>query len=304
MTISEPTETFFDKPLRNYESGTAPDIGQHVYRLALEYDDSRKMTDLIDEFLGKIDPAQLDALVIGMWAEPYEAGADELIATLVARAPALTGLRALFIGDMTYEECEISWIVQGDYAPLLNAFPQLEVLRIRGANGLSFAPFTHPALRSFTIESGGLPDSVAEALAGSSMPQLAHLELWLGTEDYGFSGDVALYRRVADALWTPSLTYLGLRNSEIADDLAQWLAGHEPIRQLDTLDLSLGTISDVGARALIDSPHVRALRRLDLSHHYISEALQTELNSLPCQVVLDDAQDEDGEDFRYVAVGE
>lgn len=303
MTISQPTETFFNKPLRAYESGTRPDIRTHVYRLALEYDDSRKMPDLIDEFLAQVDTAQLDALVIGMWSEPYEASANPVIAKLVERAAELPGLRALFVGDMTYEECEISWIVQGDYSPLLSAFPQLEELRIRGANGLAIKPFTHQAMRAFTIESGGLPAEVAQALAQSSMPRLTHLELWLGTEDYGFSGDVELYRRVLAALWTPHLQYLGLRDAEIADQLAQWLAGHEPVRQLKTLDLSLGTIGDIGAWALYQSEYVRNLARLDLSHHYISAACQAQLKTLPMQVVLDDAEEED-DGNRYVAVGE
>ena len=303
MTIADPTETFFNKPLRVYESGARPDTGTYVYRLALEYDDSRKMPELIDEFLGQVNPAQLDALVIGMWSEPYEAGANEVIAKLVERAPDLPALRALFIGDMTFEECEISWIVQGDYAPLLRAFPQLEELRIRGANGLVIAPFTHQALRAFTIECGGLPAEVAEALAQSSMPKLSHLELWLGDDNYGFSGDVELYRRVLAALWTLHLRYLGLRDAQISDQLALWLAGHEPIRQLDTLDLSLGTIGDMGAWALYQSEYVRDLACLDLSHHYISEACQAQLKTLPLQVVLDDAEKEDEGD-RYVAVGE
>lgn len=303
MTISEPTEKFFNKPLRVYENGTRPDIGKYVYRLALEYDDSRRMPELIDEFLAQVDAAQLDALVIGMWSEPYEASANAVIAKLVERAAQLPALRALFIGDMTFEECEISWIVQGDYSPLLNAFPQLEELRIRGSNSLAIAPFTHQAMRSFTIECGGLPAEVAEALAQSSMPRLAHLELWLGTDEYGFSGGVDLYRRVLAALWTPALQYLGLRDAQIADELAQWLAGHEPIRQLDTLDLSLGTIGDLGAWALFQSPYVRDLARLDLTHHYISEDCQAQLKTLPIQVVLDDAEQED-DGYRYVAVGE
>lgn len=304
MTISEPTETFFDKPLRAYESATPPDIGKYVYRLALEYDDKRQMPELIDEFLAQVNPAQLDALVIGMWGEPYEQSANAIIAKLAERAADLPALRALFIGDMTFEECEISWIVQGDYAPLLNAFPQLEELRIRGANGLAIAPFTHQAMRSFTIECGGLPAEVAQALAQSSMPKLTHLELWLGTDGYGFSGDVALYSRVLAALWTPTLEYLGLRDAEIADELALWLAGHEPVRQLKTLDLSLGTIGDLGAQALYQSEYVRNLARLDLSHHYISGAVQAQLKTLPLQVILDDEQDAEDDGDRYVAVGE
>ncbi len=304
MTISESTETFFNKTVTAYDPALPVDLsGDKVYRLALEYDDERKMPDLFDQFLQSADKSKLDALVIGMWGEPYEESADDIIAALVARAPELPALRALFIGDMTFEECEISWIVQGDYTPLLNAYPKLEELRIRGAQDLSLEPVTHTALRKLTIESGGLPSEVVESLIGSSLPALEHLEVWLGSDGYGFDGDVELYRRLLGALAGPSLRYLGLRDSEITDELAQWLAGEEIVGRLHTLDLSLGTLGDDGARALLDSPHVRSLRRLDLSHHYISAQVQESLKALPLEVVLDDAQeDDDGE--RYVAVGE
>ena len=303
MTISQETETFFNKPVAAFVPGEAIDTQKSVYRLALDYDDEKEMAVLIDEFVAQADKAQLDALIIGSWGAPAENGVQDILAKLIALAPELPKLRALFIGDMTFEECEISWIIQGDYTPLLAAFPQLEALRIRGGTDLAIEPFTHQALRSFTIESGGLPAEVAESLASSSMPKLAHLELWLGTEDYGFSGDAELYRRVLAALVTPELKYLGLRDSEIADDLAVMLASHEVLGQLDTLDLSLGTIGDTGAEALYKSKLVPQLKCLNLSHHYISGRWQAELRTLPVQVLLDDPEEEDDGD-RYVAVGE
>ncbi|MES3022874.1 MAG: STM4015 family protein [Pseudomonadota bacterium] len=307
MTISDSTETFFNKKVVTYDAATAVDLSNNVvYRLALDSDEDGEMPELIEQFLAKVDKSQLDSLIIGAWGDPYETGADDIIACLIAHAAELPQLRALFIGDMTYEECEISWIIQGNYTPLLNAFPQLEELRVRGSTDLVIEPFTHPALCVLTIECGGFPAEVAEALAASSMPNLTRLELWLGTDDYGFEGDAALYRRLFAKLNNPGLKYLGLRNSDIADELAQWLAGEEAIAQLDTLDLSMGTIGDVGAEALCNSAHVPKLRCLNLSHHYISAAWQQKLKALPIEVLLDDEQDGDegDDDDRYVAVGE
>lgn len=303
MTISQETETFFNKPVAAFVPGQPLDISKTVYRLALDYDDTKQMGDLIDEFFAQVDKSQLDAIVIGSWGEPQSDGVDAILAKLIAHANELPNLRALFIGDMTFEECEISWIIQGNYTPLLNAFPKLEALRIRGSTDLIIEPFTHLAMRSFTIECGGLPAEVAEALAASSMPNLIHLELWLGSDDYGFSGDAELYRRVLAALTTPGLQYLGLRDSEIADDLANMLATQETISHLKTLDLSLGTIGDAGAEALCKSAYVLQLETLDLSHHYISARWQEELKALPVQVILDDPEEED-DGYRYVAVGE
>lgn len=308
MTISDSTTTFHKKKVVQYDPESAVDPSPGVvYRLSLEYDDKRKMPEMIAGFLEKADKSTLEALIIGMWGDPYEAGADAVIAALAEQAPQLPALRALFIGDMTYEECEISWIVQGSYKPLLDAFPQLEELRIRGGNALVLEPFTHPNLRKLTIESGGLDEKIAQALAASTMPKLEHLELWLGTDEYGFSGDVALYRRVLAQLTTPSLRYLGLRDAQIADELAEWLADEPLLATIETLDLSLGTLGDVGAEALLRGTQLGNLKRLDLSHHYISEANQARLEALPFKVVLDDAQEDDeddGEVYRYVAVGE
>ena len=308
MTISDSTTTFHNKKVVQYDPDGALDPSPGiVYRLSLAYDDKRKMPELIDGFMAKAEKATLEALIIGMWGDPYESGADDVIAALASHAPQLPQLRALFIGDMTYEECEISWIVQGSYKPLLDAFPQLEELRIRGGNDLIIEPFTHQNLRKFTIESGGLDEKIARALADSHMPKLEHLELWLGTDEYGFSGDVTLYQQVLEQLSTPTLRYLGLRDAQIADDLAAWLANEPRLATVKTLDLSLGTIGDVGAEALLQGSQLRNLTRLDLSHHYISEANQEKLRALPFEVVLDDPQEDDEDDgdvYRYVSVGE
>lgn len=89
----------------------------------------------------------------------------------------------------------------------------------------------------------------------------------------------------------------------ITDQLATWLATQPWIGSLQTLDLSLGTIGDVGAQALCASPHLGSLDLLDLSHHYISPEWQRKLQALPCKVILDDPQKEEDGD-RYVAVSE
>lgn len=304
MTISDSTEIFFNKRVKEYTPDQPYDGSPNVvYRLALDYDDSRNMSELIEEFLSYADKTNLEALILSMWGDPYEKGAGDIIDTLVKNAAHLPKLRALFIGDMTYEECEISWIVQGNYNALLDAYPNLEALRIRGSTSLELAPFTHNGLRHFVIECGGLPINIAKALAASTMPKLEHLELWLGTDEYGFEGDVELYRGVVSSLRTPALKYLGLRDSQIADELAVWLAQEEWIGQLDTLDLSLGTIGDLGAEALCNGASVRQLKNLLLSHHYISQAWQDKLRQLGIHVALDDPQEED-EYGRYVAVGE
>lgn len=51
----------------------------------------------------------------------------------VEHAERFAHLESLFVGDMESEECEISWIKQGDYSRLYAALPNLKKLTIKGA---------------------------------------------------------------------------------------------------------------------------------------------------------------------------
>lgn len=305
MTINDNLESFFGKPVQDYTPGEpVEDLANCVYRLGVDYDDEQQLVDILDEFLDAIDPQQLDALIIGMWEEAHSDSVQPVLDRLVERSKELPSLRALFVGDMTYEQCEISWIIQGAYNGLLTAFPQLETLRIRGANGLELEPFKHTGLRELVIECGGLPSEIVQSLERSHLPALERLELWLGDEGYGFDGDVDTYIALLEALDASRLIYLGLRNAPIADELACYIAEQAWLGELEELDLSMGTLGDEGALALLDSPYLSSLTRLNLSHHYISDEVAARLAALPLEVDLSDPQEEDDEDERYVAVAE
>lgn len=305
MTIGDHQSSFFGKPVVDYQKGGSVEaLDSQVYRLSLEYDDKTPMAQLLDEFLNTADKSRLDALVIGIWEDAYENSVQDALDLLIARKDELPALRALFIGDITYEECEISWIIQGAYNELLATFPALEVLSIRGSTQLSIDAFSHANLRELRIECGGLPAAILHNLAASSLPALQRLELWLGTEEYGFDGNLDDVIACVEALKPQRLDYLGLRDAQIADEVAGWLAGQPWLTSIANIDLSLGTLGDAGAEALYNSPYLPGVKRLDLSHHYISETWQEKLASLPLTVVLDDPQEEEDEDDRYVAVGE
>jgi len=105
----------------------------------------------------------------------------------------------------------------------------------------------------------------------------------------------------------PKLHYLGLRDSDIADEIAAAAASAPILDRIRTLDLSLGTLGDEGAEALLASPAVARLAKLDIHHHYCSDAMVARLNGLG--VTVDASEQEgpdeyDGEFHRYVAVGE
>lgn len=307
MTVNNTQDRYLGKPVVEFRMGdTIADrdsVRTHVYRLAQDYDSSESQRELFDAFLAQVDVAAIDALIIGAWSEAHDTSPQEYLDALIERRAELPALRALFVGDMTFEDCEISWIIQTGYNALLDAFPQLRSLRIRGSSGLALEAFSHAALEELAIECGGLSAEIANAIAGSTLPALRRLELWLGDDNYGFDGDVWTYARMLDAIDASRLDYLGLRDAQISDDLAKHLAAQPWLGKLKTLDLSMGTIGDAGAQALCESPYLGTLETLDLSHHYIGAEWQAKLRALPCKVVLDDPQDEDDGE-RYVAVAE
>lgn len=303
MTIGEYSQIYRGKRVVNFSMGETPAGGDVVYRLTQDYDSAESQRDLLDNFLSQIDPSTLETLIIGAWSEAHDEGPSGYLDALIEYRAKLPALKALFVGDMTYEDCEISWIIQTSYNPLLAAYPQLQSLRIRGSTSLELQAFQHEALEELAIECGGLPSKIVDAIAGSTLPALNHLELWLGSDDYGFDGGLDTYRKLLGAIGPERLRYLGLRDSQISDELAAWLAQQPWLGSLQTLDLSLGTIGDIGAQALAESPNLGSIERIDLSHHYISPEWQQKLLALPCAVIVDDHEDEDDGD-RYVAVAE
>jgi len=143
-------------------------------------------------------------------------------------------------------------------------------------------------------------------LSHAFLPELTHLELWLGTENYGATSTAEDCVPLLSAELFPKLRYLGLRDSEIQDDIAIVVAKSPFLCQLETLDLSMGTLSDFGAEVLLESLFIPKLKKLDLHHHYCSNEMMALLRRLPCEVDLGEQQkiDPRWRNHRFVAVSE
>ncbi len=307
MRIHEHTEIFQGKPVTNYDKniGIADPINT-VYRLWSDYDTEENTLELLEHFLTDQNVKKVTNLIIGTWS--YESESNQpLVELLTSSADKLPNLSALFLGDIIEEEAQISWIVQSNLSAMLQAYPQLEYLQVKGNDGLSFGEMKLDCLKTLIIETGGLSLSVAKEVFQSQLPALEHLELWLGTPDYG--GDITPEDLVPlfDGSIFLKLSYLGLRDSEIADQVAVAVANAPIVQRLKTLDLSLGNIGDIGATALLESPLINHLEKLDLHHHYISDELTQKLAKLSVIVDVSDRQKADvydGEEHRYIAVSE
>jgi hypothetical protein len=308
MTISDNLETFNGKTIVDYSiSEGIQDPDEAVYRLRLDYDDydkGKSITELIESFCNDPKAALVQELVIGAFDYENSIDSGDIVETLVKYKDSLSNLIALFIGDITYEEMEISWIKQSNMGPVLEAYPNLELFQVRGGDGLSLGNLNHSKLKKLIVETGGLPTNVLVEVANAHLPQLEHLELWLGSEGYGFEASVEDLAPILSENKFPKLKYLGLRDSEIADDIAKALQQAPILKKLETLDLSLGALGDEGALALIESPYIKNLKFLDLHHHFMSDEIIEQVQSLGIKVDVSDQIEEEEDGYRYVAVSE
>jgi len=277
-------------------------------RISVDYEEAEEGKTLLEKVKAFVDSpqaAQTEALVIGCWEEAYESDCQAALDHLCASSAKLPCLRELFVGDMDSEDCEISWINQGNYTGVLAAFPDLERLHIKGSTGLVLcdAPMQHASLKALTIECGGLPARIVQTIAQAQLPALEYLNLYLGEENYGFDGSLDDVRPFMGRELFPKLKYLALCDSIIADEIAEAIAEAPVLDILETLDLSQSVLTDRGGQALLDSSKVRGLKRLDLHYHYMGNEMMGKLRVMGPIVDVSDQQDSDDE-WRYPAVTE
>ncbi|MFF3067832.1 STM4015 family protein [Kitasatospora sp. NPDC057904] len=315
MTVNDHIEEFHGLPVFDFAeavereeaaAGTLPQATAVAWKVGLDYDSEGTFGERWQRFLDTVDTARVTAVVIGQWfTEGPEPFSDDALAAITGSAHRLPALRALFVGDITYEESEISWLEMCDVTPLLTAFPRLTELVVRGGTDLELEPVRHEALTALRFEAGGLPVEVVRAVAACELPALERLELWLGVENYGGDATLDDLAPFLDGSRFPALRHLGLQNSEFQDDIAAAVAHAPVVARLASLNLSMGGLSDQGAGALLEGQPLTHLRALDLHHHYLTDEMQQRLRQALPDVEIDLSGGGDpGGRRRYVAVAE
>ena len=226
---------------------------------------------------------------------------------VVAELGLPSSLRSFEFADVSRDESEISWCELGDVGVWLRGVSGLRDLRLRGGS-MQLGSLDLPELRRFSVVTGGFTAENIREVTQARWPKLESLSLYFGQEEYGASGGVDDVRPILEGRGLPALRELGLCNSAFADELAGVLGKCPVLRQLRVLDLSKGTLSDDGARALLASAAAFAhLERLDLTENYLGDEMQAAVAKLCPDVRADDQReaDEDGDEvYRYPAVGE
>jgi uncharacterized protein (TIGR02996 family) len=190
-----------------------------------------------------------------------QAGYGRIANVLGARH--LPTLRTLVLGDL-YPECAVARSPVGRLAPMYGALPNLETLVVR-AGSVTLGPIDLPRLRELVIITNGLDRASLRSICAARWPALERLSLQLGDRHRFAVKDLTA---ILDAAAFPKLKRLGLRNTLISDAICRALAHSNIIQQLEFLDLSLGTMTDVGAAALA-SGHFPRLG-LDAGENYLT----------------------------------
>ena len=307
MVMSNLT-TFHGKTIKDFSHAGDLTINAGACpRIRIDWDSDEESQDVLERLLSQPNANQLEALVIGSWSGDDSEGApDEVIKLLASSGDRLPNLKALFIGDISADENEISWIHQGDMSSLWATYPKLEEFGARGGNDLRLGPLNHSALKKIVIQTGGMSaELLGEALAIKA--QIEHFEVWLGSENYGASTNVDHFASLFAGELFPNLKVLALRNCEYADDLAERVATAPIMDRISELDLSKGTLTDRGAKALSAGGKLGALDRLVIDHHYLTDAGLAELR-LSTKMLIEGKQlkpdSYGGEEHYYIAVSE
>lgn len=262
-----------------------------------------EFTKLLGQVLRHPSALFLDRLELGLADNEGENHYDAAIKSLVKHGKR-PGLRALHIGAFEYsDETEISWTEVGDVSKLWAILPDLRDLQLTGG-GIELGKIDAPQLERLMLETGGLPDPAARSIAAAKLPNLEALEIWFGTEDYGGGCDASSVRAIlANHANFPKLKRLGLKNADFQNDICTEVVKSPLLARLTELDLSMGTMTDVGADVLL--AHAGKLEHLVLNvdDNFISDERCTALRAAFPMITIGDQDEPDG-DYLYVSVGE
>lgn len=236
-----------------------------------------ELEDVVEALLGAPATCFLRELSVGR-RHLHDGSGYVAVSELLAGAQHARGLTSVFLGDFggddfdenEYDYAPEGWPELGDISRLWSALPRLETVRLRGGGG-KLGDISAPRLRKLVLESLGINRDVFAQVVAMTAPELEHLELWLG----------ALYEapKAADlekllARDWPRLTSLGLRNAGLTRELIALLARSKLLAKLETLDLSLGALSDDDAPVLVQ--HAAAfshLKTLSFDENQLDESV-------------------------------
>ncbi len=225
-------------------------------------------------------------------------------------------LPKLHIGDVD-GNIDMAHHMIGDVGKSISkAFPRLQWLKLhsseqawRRAGTFGFSGLVLPELRELVIETCSFSKKRLAQLLAAKLPKLEKLEVWFGSDNYGCDVSIKSLTKILDGSAFPRVRHLGLCNAEFQNDIAIAMTSAKISPQLESLDLSKGTMTELGAEALIaGAKSFRKLTALKLDENFLPmETIRAIRKAFPF-ATADDQKTPDnsvaGETHYYVSVAE
>jgi uncharacterized protein (TIGR02996 family) len=225
-----------------------------------------------------------------------------LIDVIAKKAP--TTIRKITFGDNVDQ---ISWHNTGNLGKMWKAVPNLKTFEIE-SGVFEVGKLEAPNLERAIFITGGLSKSSGKSIATASIPKIRHLEIYYGQDNYGGNCTIKEVKPLLDRTDLKHLEYLGLKNSEFSDEIAKAVGSAKIVKQLKTLDLSLGVMTDEGAAHLAAAKdQLKHLETLDLTRNFLTKKGIALVKDVCKKVITANQEqaDEDGDEvYRYTDIGE
>lgn len=267
-------------------------------------DHNKNANTMLEDIMNDTEFSSLEEIVVGSWGNAWDDSIQPLIDGIVANKEKFSHIKSLYMGDMDFEDCEVSWIIQANYSKLWAAMPQLEKLTIKGSTDLELGDIKHDNLQTLEIICGGLPSDIIQSIQKATLPSLQNLLLYIGVDEYGFDGNISTIKELLAQSDFSQLTQLGIMDSDIQDEIAEAVLNSKYIDQITILDLSMGCLTDKGGQLLLEQlPNHPNIKMLNLEYHFLSDEMMEKLERLEgVDINIDDQQEADeynGELYYY-----
>ncbi len=245
----------------------------------------------------------LRTLKLGPFPGEEESNFQPLINALAAKPP--RHLEELFLGELG--DWDISMTALGDFSDAVPALQSLKKLTLRSGRIDFPKGFAFPELTDLTIETGSLTTSDIKEICLMKCPKLERLSLWFGSKNYGASGGLKDIAPILMATGFPKLEHLGIMNCEFVNEVAAALPTSKVLKQLTSLDLSMGCLNDASIDKMVASNAFGHLEALNLDDNGLTDASKPKVKALGKNVSFGKEQDPDRAadgHYRYCTVGE
>lgn len=231
-------------------------------RLELRWDDLKKGQDPardLTEILALPTARLLSELRLGPLPGRGRTMSAQRALDALAEPNTPSRLRSLFLTNLA--RWDWADTDTGDFGAVHQRFPKLERLTLNAGTVQLGADTSLPELKSLSIQTHALTRRALSDALSLKAPKLERLSLWFGRASRGGTATLAQLAPILDGTRFPKLVHLGIMNCEWAGEAARALATSKVLGRLESLDLSMGCLTDDDVAAMQE--HRAAFGRLE-----------------------------------------